>query len=214
MHPLPLSSCARRIARATISTEGKRCTIFNWCFLFGFMSSQLSDVKFDFLFSPTPTRGETPGTPYSSAGARGRGRGTSSRPAWAIRRGGTRFVLGTSSGPPTAAGAQAQSAGAAERVLLTISEQRACQALRVAADRQKLEALCAEAGSYAPGGVKSFKRREAELRRHPPLMDQEQALADLDAELRQEGERRGVRRRRDGQGLAELTWVLDGSFYH
>ena len=58
----------------------------------------------------------------------------------------------SSSGPPTAAGAPAQSDGAAERVSLTVSEQRARQALRVAVDRQKLKALRAEAGSYTPGG--------------------------------------------------------------
>jgi hypothetical protein len=124
------------------------------------------------------------------------------------------WTCSSSSGPPTAAGAPAQSAGAAERVSLTVSEQRARQALRVAVDWQKLEALRAEAGSYAPGRVKSFERRAAELRRRPPSTDREQALADLDAGVRQEREQVArrisaaeFRRRRDGQGLAELTWV-------
>jgi hypothetical protein len=90
----------------------------------------------------------------------------------------------SSSWPAMAAGAPAQSTGATERVSLTVSEQRARQALRVAAHRQKLEAL------------------------------REQALADLDAGVRQERERVAQRIsdaeflwRRDGQGLAELTWV-------
>ena len=97
---------------------------------------------------------------------------------------------------------------------LTVSEQRARQALRVAVDQQKLEALRAEAGSYAPGRVKSFERRAAELRRHPPSTDREQALADLDTGVREERERVArrisaaeFRRRRDGQGLADLILV-------
>ena len=45
------------------------------------------------------------------------------------------FALGASLGPLTAAGAPAQSAGAAEQVLLTASEQRARQAFCVEADR-------------------------------------------------------------------------------
>ena len=64
---------------------------------------------------------------------------------------------------------------------LTASEQRARQALCVEADRQKLKALRAVARSYAPGWVKSFERRAAELRQGPASTDQEQALADLDA---------------------------------
>ena len=56
------------------------------------------------------------------------------------------------------------------------------------ADRQKLEALCAKARSYAPGWVKLFERRASELRRRQPSTDREQALADLDAGLRQERE--------------------------
>jgi hypothetical protein len=83
----------------------------------------------------------------------------------------------------------------------------------VEADRQKLEAR-AEAGSYAPRGVKSFDRRAAELRRHPPSTDREQALADLDTGVREERERVArrisaaeFRRRRDGQGLADLILV-------
>jgi hypothetical protein len=69
------------------------------------------------------------------------------------------FALDAFSGPSTALGAPAQSAGVVERVLLTVSEQRAHQALRVEADRH----FCSKAGSYAPGGVKSFERRAAEL---------------------------------------------------
>ena len=45
------------------------------------------------------------------------------------------FGLGASSGPPTPAGAPAQSARAAERVLLNVSEQRARQALYTKTDR-------------------------------------------------------------------------------
>ena len=47
--------------------------------------------------------------------------------------------------PPTVVGAPAQFAGAAERVLLTVSNQMARQALCMKADRQKLEALRAKA---------------------------------------------------------------------
>ena len=63
-------------------------------------------------------------------------------------------------------------------------------------------------------GVKSFERRAAELRRRPPSTFREQALADLDAGVRRDRERVALRisdaefrRRRDGQGLAELTRV-------
>ena len=62
------------------------------------------------------------------------------------------FPRGASLAPLTAADAPAQFDGAAESVSFTVSEQRACQALRVEADRQKLEALRAEAGSYVLGG--------------------------------------------------------------
>ena len=65
------------------------------------------------------------------------------------------FALGASSAPPTVAGAPAQFAGAVERVSLTVSEQRARQALRVEADPQKLEALRAKAGLHALGEVSS-----------------------------------------------------------
>ena len=57
------------------------------------------------------------------------------------------FALGASFGPPTATSAPAQSAGAAERVSPIVLEERACQALCVEADQQKLEAFRAEAGS-------------------------------------------------------------------
>ena len=64
------------------------------------------------------------------------------------------------------------------------------------------------------GGFNSFDWRAAELRRCPPSMDREKALTDLDTGLRREKEwvARGIsvaefRRRRDGQGLAELTRV-------
>ena len=65
------------------------------------------------------------------------------------------FALGASSAPPTVAGAPAQFARAVERVSLTVSEQRARQALHVEADPQKIKALHAEAGPYALGGVSS-----------------------------------------------------------
>ena len=57
-------------------------------------------------------------------------------------------------------------------------------------------------------------RRAADMRRRPPSTDQEQVLADLDAGARQEREQVTRRisateflRRRDGQGLAELTRI-------
>ena len=84
----------------------------------------------------------------------------------------------------------------------------------VETDRQKGEALCAEAGSYAPGSIKSYERRVVKLRRCLLSTDPEQALADLDTGMRQQREwvawrisATEFRRRRDGQGLAELTRV-------
>ena len=65
------------------------------------------------------------------------------------------FVLGAFLALPTVAGAPAQFAGTTEWVLLTISKKIARQALRMEADRQKLKALRAEAGSYALRGVSS-----------------------------------------------------------
>ena len=56
------------------------------------------------------------------------------------------FALGASLAPPPV-----QFSGAAESMLITVSEQRACQALRVEADRKKLETLCAKAGPHVPG---------------------------------------------------------------
>ena len=72
-------------------------------------------------------------------------------------------------------------------------------------DHQKLEARCAEAGSYAPGWVKLFERQAAELRRRPPSTDREQVLVDLDAGSRRE--REGVARR---ISAAEFRWRRDG----
>ena len=67
--------------------------------------------------------------------------------AWRGGVGALCFVLGASSAPLTVAGAPAQFDGTAERVSLTISKQIARQALRMEADRQKLEDLRAKAGS-------------------------------------------------------------------
>ena len=65
-----------------------------------------------------------------------------------------------------------------------------------------------------PGGVKSFERQVAKLRRRPPLTAWEQALVDLDTGVRRERElavrhiyAAEFRSRRDGQGLAELTRI-------
>ena len=93
-------------------------------------------------------------------------------------------------------------------------KQIAHQTLRMEADRQKLEALRAEAYSCAPGGVKFLEWWATEQQRRPPSTDREQALVDLDAGVRRERERvvrriyaTEFRSRRDGQGLAELTRV-------
>ena len=83
------------------------------------------------------------------------------------------FALGASLAPPTVTVAPAQFAGAAERVSLTVSKHMARQALGMEADRQKLEALRAKAGSYAPGWVKLCEPRAAELRWRPPSTDRE-----------------------------------------
>ena len=124
------------------------------------------------------------------------------------------FALGASSGPPTVASAPAQFAGAADRVSLTVSKQMACQALRMKADRQKLEALRAKAESYAPGWAKSFERQAAELPRRLLSTDREQELADLDTGSRREREQVAwcisaveFRWRRDSQGMGELKQV-------
>ena len=59
-----------------------------------------------------------------------------------------------------------------------------------------------------------FKRRATDLRWRPPSMDREQALADLDPDLRWEREQVAscisaaeFRRIRDSKGLAELTRI-------
>ena len=98
------------------------------------------------------------------------------------------FTLGVSLTPSTVAGPSAQFTGATERVSVTVSGQRARQALRMEADRQKLNALRTKVGSYVQGWVKSFERRTAKLHRYPPLTDRDQALTDLDTGLRQERE--------------------------
>jgi hypothetical protein len=79
--------------------------------------------------------------------------------------------------------------------------------------RPKLEALRAEAG-YEPGKVTALKRRVVELQRRPPSTDREQAIEDLDANMRRERERvvrrisaTELQQRRDEQGLTELTRV-------
>ena len=65
------------------------------------------------------------------------------------------LALGVFLALPTAADAPAQFARAVESGSLAVSEQRAYQALRVEADRQKLEALRAKAGSYTLGAGSS-----------------------------------------------------------
>lgn len=69
----------------------------------------------------------------------------------------SRGALPTPPSPPM------RSYPAAERVSLTVSEQRARQALRVKADQNSLDKLRNEAKSYEPGGIKSYETRLAAL---------------------------------------------------
>lgn len=107
---------------------------------------------------------------------------------------------------------------AAERVSLTVSEQKARQALRVSADQKKLDELRSEARSYEPGGVKSYEKRLAVLQKRLET-DQElriardkDAVANFDARAQRERDmvaqkiaNMELRLRQDEEGLVELT---------
>lgn len=143
--------------------------------------------------------------------------------------GGLCFELGASgllSPPPPPIRSTYPGRAAAERVSLTISEQRARQALRVAADQTRLEELRSEARSYEPGGLKSYERRRAVLQKRletdrradparPDLIARDEDAVDNLA-ARMQGEKDAVQRRiastelrlrQDEEALAELARV-------
>jgi len=116
---------------------------------------------------------------------------------------------------------------AAERVSLTVSEQRARQVLRVVADQKSLDELRREAKSYELGGEKSYEKRLAVLQKRLEA-DQEKRQELLDSRIardkdavenfgaRMQRERESVARkisnmelklRQDEEGLVELTRV-------
>ena len=146
--------------------------------------------------------------------------------------GGLCFELGASGvlsagrpAPPPPPPPPMRSYPAAERVSLTVSEQKARQALRVAADQKALDELRSEAKTYEPGGVKSYEKRLAVLQKR---LETDQVLGATDQVLardrdavenfgeRSQRERESVARkiasmelklRQDEEGLVELTRV-------
>ena len=149
--------------------------------------------------------------------------------------GGLCFELGASSGvlseadrtaPPAPPPTTVRAYPAAEKVSLTLSEQKARQALRVSADQTRLDALRSEARSYEPGGIKSYDTRLAVLKKRLVLdqervgVDPERIARDQDAVdnfgPRMQREVDAVRRAianlelklsQDQEGLVELTRV-------